>query len=244
MLLSGVLDGPDDRVRTSSGQNPGGGGLRLAGAGPRARGLGRAVLALNSPSAREILAEAIREDGVAGARAHVLRPVLRALAERRQRTGSGAEMIQLLTDSARTALRAVIADAPAPSNPRPVLLASAPGEPQELDLVAFAAALAANRVGHRLFGPALPKEGLDAAVRRAAPAAVVLWAEQQHYADPDVIGGIPNPRQRVRAFAGGTGWSPASLPNHVEVLETWDGAVQRVTEAVLGRSAGTRSGPV
>ena len=136
--------------------------------------------------------------------------------------------MQLLVDCASTALRSVIATAPPPLNPRPVVLAPVPRESQELELVALAAALAANRVGHRLFGAGLPSEGLAAAVRRSAPAAVVLWAEQAHYASPRVLEDIPITRQRARAFVAGAGWSSEALPAHVERLGPLEAAVARV----------------
>ncbi|MER7383392.1 MerR family transcriptional regulator [Saccharopolyspora hirsuta] len=232
VLLSGVLDGAGDIKLV--GSNTGGRGLKLTGAGPEARGLGRAALALDSWSVQRLLIEAMNSEGVVATWQGMLQPVLRAVSERRQRSGSGIEVLQLLVDCASTALRSVIATAPAPLNPRPVVLAPVPGEAQELELVALAAALAANRVGHRLFGASLPREGLAAAVRRSAPAAVVLWADQAHYASPRVLEDIPITRQRARAFVAGGGWSAEALPPHVELLGSLETAVARVSETVLG----------
>lgn len=236
LLLSGVLDDAESGVVTlETSANTGGRGLRLTGAGPKARGLGRAALALDSWSVQRLLIEAMTADGVVATWRDVLAPVLRAITERRYRSGAGIEVLQLVVDSAATALRAMIAQAPPPLNPRPVLLASVPGEGQELELVALAAALASNRIGHRLFGPALPKEGLDAAVRRAAPVAVVLWSEQANYASSRLLGELPVTRQRARAFAIGQGWAPESLPAHVELLGSLEDAVERLSETMLGR---------
>ena len=236
VLVSGVLDEDDEPpVEPETSVNTGGRGLKLTGVGPRARGLGRAALALDSRSAQQLLLEGFQDDGVVTTWHEVLEPVLRALAEQRQSTGSGGEALPLLTDSASTALRAVIAHAPQPLNPRPVVLTPVPGEDQSLELVALAAALAAGGVGQRLFGAtALPQEGVDAVVRRVAPAAVVLWSEQSHYAAANLLDEIPNPRQRVRVFAGGRGWLPESASGHVEVSSTLDSAVERVTAVVLG----------
>lgn len=233
MMLSGVLDGAGD-IKLVGGFNTGGRGLKLTGAGPSARGLGRAALALDSWSVQRLLIESMDSEGVVETWQGMLQPVLRAASERRQRSGSGIEVLQLLVDCASTALRSVIANAPAPINPRPVVLAPVPGEAQELELVALAAALAANRVGHRLFGAALPREGLAAAVRRSAPAAVVLWADQSYYASPRVLDDIPITRQRARAFVAGGGWAQQALPAHVELLDSLDAAVARVSETVLG----------
>lgn len=235
VLHAGVLeDGADGPVERVSTVNNGGRGLRLGNAVPLARGLGRAVQALDSPAAQQLLMEGIAEQGVSATRRDVLRPLHRALAEYRERGAGGVEMVQLLDDSALTAFRSVIAQARKPRNPRPVLLVTAPGEPQSLELVALAAALSASGVGHRLFGPALPKEGLDAAIQRAAPVAALVWAEQSAYADTHMLTNLPNPRQRVRVLAGGPGWSPASMPEHVELLDCWDTALHRVVETALG----------
>ncbi|EQD86680.1 B12 binding protein [Saccharopolyspora erythraea NRRL 2338] len=234
VLFSGVIDGDDGgAMALDPGTNTGGRGLKLSGAGPRARGLGRAALALDSWSIQRLLLEAVAAEGVVATWNEVLQPVLRAISERWQRSGTGVEALQLLSDCASTALRSVIAGAAAPLNPRPVVLAPVPGEGQELELVALAAALAANRVGHRLFGAALPREGLDAAVRRAAPAAVVLWAGQPNYASAKLIGDIPITRQRARAFVAGAGWAQEPLPAHVELLDSLGTAVARVSETVL-----------
>lgn len=233
-LVSGALGPAGERTgEIATKANSGGHGLRLTGAGPRTRGLGRAVLTLDSWSVQQLLQESIEADGVVVTWRDVLQPVFGALRERRQRSGAGVEAQQLLVDCASTVLRGVIATAPAPSNPRPVLLAAVPGEAQGLELVALAAGLAARGVGHRLFGGVLPKEGLDAAVKRAAPAVVVLWAEQPHYAAPKLLAEIPNTRQRARVFAAGSGWGSDPLPVHVEQLDSLGRAVERITETVL-----------
>ncbi|MCX2734196.1 MerR family transcriptional regulator [Saccharopolyspora sp. NFXS83] len=232
VLISGVLD-PLEPPAVESTSNPGGRGLRLTGAGPRARGLGRAVLALDAWHQQRLLAESIEEQGVLATWREVLSPVLTAVSERWQYTGTGVEALRLLADSASTALRAVLANAPEPSNPRPVLLAPVPGEQQELELVALAAELASRGVGHRLFGAGLPPEGLNAAVRRAAPAVIVLWAEQPHYAAPALLADLPIKRQRARVFAVGAGWAPGRLPGHAEAVASLESAAELIGRTVL-----------
>lgn len=235
-MVSGVLSAPEV-VEPPSTVNTGGRGLRLGDASPRARGLGRAVLALDGWSVQRMLIEAVEADGVVTAWNEVLQPVLHATQQRYQRFGSGVEAVQLLMECAATALRSVIATASVdgsgpPLNSRPVMLASVPGEDQELELVACAAALARHRVGHLLFGSALPKEGLDAAVRRCAPVAVVLWSRQPHHASPRVLGEMPVTRQRARLLAGGTGWDAVGLPTHAEHVRSLRAAVDRVSDIV------------
>jgi transposase-like protein len=229
---SGVL--PDTEGELDVSANTGGRGLRLTGAGPRARGLGRAALALDSWSAQHLLVEAIQADGVLPTWNTVLEPVLRAIDERRWRAGSGIAAYELLTDSAATALRATIATAESPLNPRPVLLASVPGGGEQLALLALSAALASRRVGHRLFGPSLSKEGLDSAVRQLGPAAVVLWSAQPHYASLKLFSGLDQRRRRARLFAVGEGWPVDELPGPVEFLDSLGGAVDRLSSTAAG----------
>lgn len=235
LMMSGVLETGGEEIEEIdvSAPSTGGRGLKLTGAAPAARGLGRAALSLDSWSAQQLLLESLRDEGVIATWTSMLHPVLHAIGERRRRTGADAEVMQLLGDSAATALRSVIATAPAPANPRPVVLAPVPGEAQELELVALAAALAASGVGHRLYGAALPREALAAAVRRSAPAAVVLWSEQAPFAAPGVLDDVPVTRQRARVLLGGTGWSADSLPPHVELLGGFEAAVDRIRGIVL-----------
>jgi DNA-binding transcriptional MerR regulator len=232
-LSSGLLTADVDVIDVST--HTGGRGLKLSGTDPRARGLGRAALALDSESAQHVLIESITTDGLLLAWHAVLQPVLAALVERRERAGAGIEAQQLLVDCAFTALRATMASAAPALNPRPVLLVSAPGEGQDLELVALASALAGRRVGHRLFSPPLPKESLDRVVRQIAPAAVVVWSQQPHYASPRLFSHLTHRRQRVRLFAAGGGWSAGDLPAHVEQLESLDSAVERLASVAEGR---------
>lgn len=233
LLMSGVLEAEEIDAVPATSQS-GGGGLKLSGSGPLARGLGRAALALDSWSAQRLLIESMQTSGVVMTWQEVVQPVVRAITERWHRLGSGSEALRLLADSTSTALRCMIANSPAPLNPRPILLASVPGEGQELELVALAAGLALKRVSHRLFDTPLPKEGFDAAIVRAAPAAVVMWAEQTSLAAPSLIAEIPVTRQRVRTFAAGPGWDGATLPAHVGLLDSLDSAIDRLAEIAVG----------
>src|SRR5699024_8415460 len=78
-------------VSVSDDVRPRAGGtmLRLPGGSRYARGLGRAALALDFPAARTVLVEAIDALGVVATWDDVVRPVLRAVAQRWSATGSG-----------------------------------------------------------------------------------------------------------------------------------------------------------
>ncbi|WP_372502758.1 MerR family transcriptional regulator [Streptoalloteichus tenebrarius] len=228
LLLAGGEGEPD------AGAGVGGRVLRLPGASRRARGLGRAALAMDAAAALHLVADAIAEDGVVGAWDGVIRPVLAAVGERWEHSGAGVAVEHMLNECVMTALARATASAPPPCNPRPVLLACVPEDQHVLPLRALAAALALRGVGSLMLGPALPVDALVAAVRRTAPAAVVLWAQLPHQADPRLLAAVPRTRQRVRVFAGGPGWEPLLAPAQVEVLEALGPAADRVEQAVLG----------
>jgi transposase-like protein len=215
------------------GASPRGGrGLRLPGASRRARGLGRAVLAMDSGAAAALLDDAVAEDGVIGAWDGVVRPVLGAVATRWEHSGAGVEVSHLFQECVLAAMLRATPPVPSPRNHRPVLLAAMPQEWHNLPMYPLAAELAARGVDVRQLGAALPIDALHAAVRRTAPAAVVLWAQLPRCADPAVLSSLPRPRQQVRLFAGGPGWERGVVPAGVERLGELAAAVDAVERAV------------
>jgi MerR family transcriptional regulator, light-induced transcriptional regulator len=193
----------------------GGRGLRLPDAGPRTRGLGRAVLALDPAAVDVVLTDAVEALGTAAAWDEVARPVLAAIGERWQRTSTGVEVEHLLSECLLRAFHRVVDRAPAARNPRPGLLAAVPGETHGLPLAALAAVLAERGVATRLLGAALPAEALRAAVRRTGPAAVFLWAQTPGPHLADLLADPPASRLRCRWFVGGPGWTDQDLPPDV-----------------------------
>jgi DNA-binding transcriptional MerR regulator len=228
VLVSGEDAAAGDRVRV------GGRALRLPGAGRTARGVGRAALALDSAAVRRLLAESVAEQGVARTWDEVARPVLVALGERWADTGAGVEIEHLVSECVTGVFGAHAAAAPAPRTERPVLLAGMPDELHALPLVVLSAALADRGVECRSLGARLPADALVAAVRRTAPAAVVLWSQMHATADVDVLRGLPRTRPRFRTFVAGPGWTAATLPPRVVLLDSLAGAEDEVAAAVLG----------
>ncbi len=231
----GVQDSPPvgtramDEVREQS--RTGGQVLRLPGAGRRARGLGRAALALDAGAARRILTEAIAVSGVQATWDDVARPVLSAVAQRWTDTGGGIETEHLLSDIMIGVFSAIAATAPRALETRPVLLAGMPGELHILPVVVLAAALAQRRVPCRSLGADLPAPALVAAIRRTAPVAVVLWSQQSPTADSGMLRTLPRTRPQVRMFAAGPGWAGVDLPPRVIWLETLAAATDAISAA-------------
>jgi hypothetical protein len=208
--------------------------LRLPGASRAARGVGRAALALDSAAVRRLLRESVAEHGVARTWDDVARPVLGALGERWAGTGAGVEIEHLVSECVIGVFGAHAAAAPPPRTERPVLLAGMPEELHGLPLVVLSAALADRGVECRSLGPRLPADALVAAVRRTAPAAIVLWAQTAGTADVAVLRGLPRTRPRFRTFVAGPGWTAATLPPRVVLLDSLAGAEAELTAAVLG----------
>ena len=208
--------------------------LRLPGVDGRARGLGRAALALDSAAVSDLLAESVRSDGVATTWDDVVRPVLGAVGTRWEETATGVEVEHLVTACVSAVFGALL-DGPEPSgrDARPVLLAAMPGEQHALPILALAAALGTRGVAHRYLGADLPADALAAAARRTAPVAVVLWSLMPQTADPRMLSAMPRTRPRYRLFAAGPGWDDAVLPQRTGRLTSLRTAVATISDAVL-----------
>jgi MerR family transcriptional regulator, light-induced transcriptional regulator len=233
--LAGPSTDGTDRPAVDAGRSRAGGRmLSLPGAGPYARGLGRAALTLDFPGARALLVEAIAALGVVSAWDDVARPVLAAVAQRWSATGAGVEVEHLLSQSVTAAFSAHAATVVAHPGGRTVLLAGMPQELHVLPLVVLGAALADEGVAARPLGADLPADALVAAIRRTTPGAVVLWSQLPSTADAAVLAALPTTRPRVRAFVAGPGWADVSLPPRVRRLESLTDAVDAVVPATAG----------
>jgi len=221
--LAAVVDGVRPRA--------GGTMLRLPGAGRYARGLGRAALALDFPAARTVLVEAVDTLGVVATWDDVARPVLTAVARRWATTGAGVEIEHLLSQSVAAVFSAhALAKGEAPEG-RPVLLAGMPHERHTLPLLVLAAALGDRSVPVQPMGTDLPRAALHAAVRRTAPAAVVLWSQTAATADVTLLETLPETRPRSRTFVAGPGWEDLGLPARVQPLTSLAQAVDALVTA-------------
>jgi hypothetical protein len=211
----------------------GGGNLRLTGAGPAARGLGRAALAMNAPTIRAILEQAVVTSGLLATWTDVVAPVLDALDRRRAVSGRGTEVRRLLAECMTTIAHARAHSALPSQVRRPVLLAGTPQECDGTPLVVLGAVLAERQIGCLPLGPALPVEALVNAVRRTAPAAVVLWSGEPGTADAETVAALPVTRPRFRTFVAGPGWDGVTLPAAVSRLASLTDAVEQIGAAVL-----------
>lgn len=93
---------------------------------------------------------------------------------------------------------------------RHILLACTPEELHTLPLEALAAALSENGRPWRMIGAATPVAAIEAAVRRTAPRAVVVWSHRPESAAPEALGAVRRAAARAREstplMAAGLGW--------------------------------------
>ncbi|MGW6786015.1 MerR family transcriptional regulator [Streptomyces sp. NPDC054987] len=198
-----------------------GNGLPLGAVRQECRGLGRAAVRLDAWAVDDLLASVIARYGLVTAWEEVMAPTLHAVGRKWETSGDRyVEVEHLLSWHVSSALRR--AAVPPPAGARagvpPVLLACVPGEQHTLALEALAAGLAELGVPTLMFGPAVPPDALDQAVRRTGPAAVVLWSQARSTANPalarhvaDTVWGVRGARARPAVLPTGPGWAGQPL---------------------------------
>ncbi|MEU4359740.1 MerR family transcriptional regulator [Streptomyces virginiae] len=198
-----------------------GNGLPLGAVRQECRGLGRAAVRLDAWAVDDMLASVIAQYGLVTAWEEVMAPTLHAVGRKWETSGDRyVEVEHLLSWHVSSALRR--ACGPPPSGSRtgvpPVLLACVPGEQHTLALEALAAGLAELGLPTLMFGPAVPPEALDQAVRRTGPAAVVLWSQARSTANAplarhvaDTVWGVRGARARPAVLPAGPGWAGQPL---------------------------------
>ncbi len=185
----------------------------LRDAGPAARGLARAAMALDADACTQLLETALRRTGVVPTWTDVLLPVLTGVGDRWRSTGTGVEVEHLLSECAESVLRAVPSGG-RPRNSRPLLLAALEPEDHRLPLVALSAALTERRVGTRLLGVRLPARALADAVARTGALGVFLWAQGATGTGSVRLppGLVSSVRPHPAVLLGGPGWDPDDDP--------------------------------
>ncbi|ASR34145.1 MerR family transcriptional regulator [Prauserella marina] len=202
-----------------------------------ARRLSAAALAMDVRAMQHLLTEVIGTLGVLDAWEGVIKPVVGALdGGRREGTNGseGSEVGYLLNECVFAALVRATPMIEQPRNLRPVLIGCVPEEMDALPVYVLGAALAERRLATQLFGRPIPADVLAAAVRRSAPAAVVLWADRSPAVGPRLFTRLARGRQRGRLFASGPGWREPDLPPKVELVGGVREAAERVEYVLLG----------
>ena len=99
-----------------------------------------------------------------------------------------------------------------PINIRPVLLAAAVDELHTIPQYVVAAALAERKIGSRSLGARVPHDSLLNAIKRLAPAAVLIWAQVPVKTIPVEYEILINSRPTPLLLMVGPGW-PENLPH-------------------------------
>jgi hypothetical protein len=216
------------------GQGHGSGGQRLAlpGASAAARGLARAVLALDEKGISETIRAALDRDGSVRTWEELVLPVLSGVGARFEQTGTCIEAEHLLSVAIIAAFSRRAADLPGQVEHRAVLLASAEGDQHSLPLYALAAALAERGVDSRMLGSDLPYAALAAAVRRTGPGVVFLWSQVAATGDPVDLPDLSPRRPGARLILGGPGWDRGRIPAAARLVGTLPEAVSEVVAAL------------
>ncbi|MFP5334420.1 MAG: MerR family transcriptional regulator [Actinomycetes bacterium] len=226
--------GGDGPAPVDYGRAGGGNVVALPDAGPAARGLARAALALDSRECARILQAAIDVEGVVGTWDALVVPVIVALGKRWEATGAGVETEHLLSECVLAVLHAHTLAQPVRGGAT-VLLAGAEDDEHVLPLHAVAAALADKGVACRVLGGRLPREALAAAVRRSGPAVVFVYASIP-VSDGGQLATLPRMRPAPRLLLGGPGWTDVELPEGADAVRVVSVAhtVAEIEAAVTG----------
>jgi hypothetical protein len=129
---------------------------------------------------------------------------------------------------------AVAATAAPAGTARPVLLAGMAGDHHRLPLVVLATTLAQRGVSCRSLGADLPPTALATAIRRTAPAALLLWSQLRSTADAQIVRSLPRTRPGYRGFVAGPGWVGVDLPPQIGRL----GSLEEATDALSAAATG------
>jgi len=207
-----ALLGPAGPAGSAAPGRAGGGRvLSLPDASPRARGLARAAMALDTFELQRLLRDAFAAYGVIGTWDSMVVPVLSGLGERWRTTGEAVDVEHAFSEAVMSSLRGVTLTLRRPRNAVPVLLSCPDGDNHSLPLHVMAAALAEEEVGCRMLGAAVPPAALLSAVRRTGPALVFVYARMP-VQDASVLRELPRQRPAPRIVLGGPGWDGVALP--------------------------------
>ena len=201
--------------------------IALPDASPRARGLARAAMSLDTHELGRLLRDAVGSYGVIGTWNTMVLPVLKGLGDRWEATGDGVDVEHAFAEATMGVLRGVTASLYLPRNVRPVLLACADGDHHSLPLHVLAAALSEVEIGCRTLGVGLPAASLVAAIRRTGPAVIFVYARLR-VSDPSSLGDLPRQRPAPRLLVGGPGWDGTAVPAHVGRVDSLRAAVDEV----------------
>lgn len=209
----------------------GGAVIPIPGGSNSARGLAKAANSLDFASCNRIIETNLKENGVIPTWNELLIPVLTNVGKRWEETGEGIETEHLLTEVISGQMKKFIDRLRAPINPRTVLLACAPYELHSLPLYAVGAGLAERNIGTKILGARMPVDALENAIRKTAPAAVLMWAQMDASASVPDLQTLLSIRPAPLVLLAGAGW-PQQMPIGLKRTHDLNSTVCAISEAV------------
>jgi MerR family transcriptional regulator, light-induced transcriptional regulator len=166
----------------------------------------RAANLLDRASIENVIRSQIDKNGVSQTWMNLLVPLLCAIGEKWERTGTGIASEHMVSDVIKRILseRVVVAQ---PRNAAPVLVACVGEEMHSLAITALAASLAEEDIQVQFLGARTPIEAIVEVVSRCAPPAIFLWAQTSEHASLEAISALPAVRPSPRVILGGPGWA-------------------------------------
>ena len=212
--------------------HPGGGSvLSMQGAPAIARGLAKAAHSLDTQACTQLIQNSLNARGVIWTWEKLLSPVLIAMGKKWELTGEGIESEHILTECIIGQMKQRSDQLIAPVNIRPVLLASAQDELHTIPQYVAAAALAERRIGSRTLGARVPYASLLSAMKRLAPAAVLIWGQVPVKSLPPEFSDLINARPTPLLLVAGPGW-PDNLPQGFKRAGDLTSTITAISNAV------------
>ena len=194
-----------------------------------ARGLGRAVLALDSAAVQDALIEGVRRGGPLHLWHRLYRPVITDIGRQVAQEGHCMEAERLLSWAACAALH-LISHPAGPGWPR-VILACAEGEQHTVGLEVVRALLAEQDVATTMLGADTPTVGLEAAAVATNRPVIVLAAQTRRAARPARLKRLGRSGEAT-VIAAGPGWDDVPLATDTLRAATVEQAVAAVVAAL------------
>ena len=212
--------------------HPGGGQvLSMEGASSAARGLAKAAQSLDNQACNQIIGASINSRGVIWTWENLISKVLISIGAKWEQTGEGIEAEHVLSEAIIGQMRLRADQLIAPVNIRPVITASAPDELHTIPQYVTAAALAERRISSKVLGARVPYSSLINAVKRLAPAAVLIWAQiPVKNVDPE-LEKLSQLRPSPLMLVAGPGW-PMQLPSNFKRSSDLTSTITAITNSV------------
>jgi methanogenic corrinoid protein MtbC1 len=196
-----------------------------------ARGLAKAAYSLDTQACTQLIQNSIHARGVIWTWEKLLTPVLIAMGKKWELTGEGIESEHILTECIVGQMKQVSDQLIAPVNMRPVLLASAQDDLHTIPQYVAAAALAERRIGSRTLGARVPYTSLLSAMKKLAPAAVLIWGQVPVKTLPPEFSELINARPTPLLLVAGPGW-PDHLPQGFKRAGDLTSTITAISNAV------------